>query len=544
MIQDLEAIRTALSDPTRFVGLSFSPDTPVAVEETHISLVFLVGEHVFKTKKAVDFGFLDFTSIEKRLAACEAEVVVNSRLSDDVYRGVVPIRRDANGGLYVDVDGSSPDPVIEHAVHMRRLDHRMRADELLARGDLDERHVDRMADCLSRFHAACASNDRTARFGSVEAIRASVTENFEQSRTTSARTLAAREAREIEAWQLGVLDAERDRFAARQAGGFVRDGHGDLRLEHAYFNDTNESAGGVVFIDAIEFNERFRYADVAADVAFLSMDLAWHGRVDLAERLLARYARESGDFDLYGLVDFYEGYRAYVRGKIAGFVASSETTSPEVRKRALLEARRYFLLALSAQRKPLIGAQVIAVGGVIASGKSTIAKAIARELSAPIIEADRTRKQMLGVRPTTRVSDPSWKGAYDPAFTEEVYREMRRRGEIVLASRRPVILDASFRSRSMRRDAYALALRLGVPFIFVECRASRETCKARLAKREREGGVSDGRLAIFDDFLTKVEPVDELEPHVHVAIDTERPEAETLAEIRSHVATWPGGLNA
>lgn len=492
--------------------------------ETHVSRVWLGRQDVFKVKKAVDLGFVDFRDIERRREACEAEVKLNERLAPGTYLGVVPVVRDARGRLRFGGEGK----IVDWAVHMRRLPDANRADRMLAHGALSPAHVDAIAERVARFHAEARSDAQTAAFGATQVVAGNVRENFAQTRNAIATCLRPEEAREIEDRQLSFLRDNAGVFARRIAAGRIRDGHGDLRLEHVYFDDD----GGVRVLDCIEFADRFRIGDTCSDVAFLSMDLAWHGRVDLGERFLARYARASDDYDLYDLVDFYEGYRAYVRGKIATIRGDAG------------EARRYFLLALASQRRSLLAPTLIAVGGVIASGKSTIADAIADDASAPVVDADRTRKHMLGVDPTVRLRDPAWSGAYDPALTERVYEEVLRRARVVLASGRPVVVDASFRSRAMRKRAREAAAECGAAFRFVECRASAEVCRERLARREREGGVSDGRLAIFDDFRARFEPVDDVAGEEHVALDTALAIDETRAALRSHVATWPRGMVA
>jgi len=293
--------------------------------ETHISWVFLGAADVFKVKRPVDLGFLDFTTLEKRREACDAEVRLNRRLAPEVYIDVVPITLNAEGVHEIAGRGTA----VEWAVHMRRLPVERRADELLQAGRLEPRHVDLLASYVSRFHEGARCDTETSRHGDVVTIRHNVKENFDQTRTSIGDYLNPEQARQIEAWQLHVLEDE-DRFTARVDAGRVRDGHGDLRLEHVYFG-SDES---ITIIDCIEFNERFRYGDVAADIAFLSMDLAWHGRVDLAERFLARYARESNDYDLYSVVNFYESYRAFVRGKVASLLADDAEASTAARERA------------------------------------------------------------------------------------------------------------------------------------------------------------------------------------------------------------------
>jgi aminoglycoside phosphotransferase family enzyme/predicted kinase len=507
--------------------------TVVELAETHISWVFLLTNDVFKVKKPVELGFLDFRMIEQRRSACEAEVRLNARLAPRVYRGIVPVRRGEDGRACIGGAG----PVVDWAVHMVRLSEGQRADQLLARGALSYEAVDELARRIAAFHDAAGTGPEIAQFGRGSTIRQNIEENFAQTRETVGSYLRAEEAEEIVRWQTSFVRTHDALFEERIRTGRVRDGHGDLRLEHVYFESVSPTV-----IDCIEFNERFRFADVCADVAFLSMDLASHGRVDLAERLLARYAREVNDFDLYALVDFYESYRAYVRGKVAALIAADAAVDETTRKRAESEARRSFVLALSADRRSLLSPTVVAVGGIIGSGKSTVAEAIGAEMSAPVIDADRTRKAMVGVAATRPLHEGAWQGAYDPTFTGDVYKEVLRRAGVVLASGRPVVIDASFRSSTMRTLARELAAAHGAPFRFVECRAAPGLCQERLAERERRGSVSDGRLEIFDAFSANYQPVTEIAASEHLTLDTSRALDDSVTTLRAWLETWPAGL--
>ena len=208
--------------------------------------------------------------MDDRKAACEAEVTLNARLAPDVYRGVVPVRRTSDGRVVVN-EGEGE--IVDYAVHMTRLPDEARADVRLAHGTLDATDIDAIATRLAQFHATCRADENTARFGSPDAIAKNVRENFAQTRHALVRYLRSPwRARAVVHYQTSVLRKHRHLFEARAAAGRVRDGHGDLRLEHVYLKD------GVTIIDCIEFNERFRYADVCADVAFLSMDLTVNGR--------------------------------------------------------------------------------------------------------------------------------------------------------------------------------------------------------------------------------------------------------------------------
>lgn len=494
--------------------------------ETHISWVFMGTAEVFKVKRPVNFGFLDFTTLEKRRKACDAEVRLNRRLAPDVYIGVVPITVNASG---VHIISGQEGVVVDWAVHMRRLASNQRADELLRAGLLEPRHIDELAAHVARFHERARCDAETSRHGDVAMIRRNVQENFEQTRESIGDYLRIEEAREIEAWQLDTL-CDEGRFMARVDAGRIRDGHGDLRLEHVYFG-TDDS---ITIIDCIEFNDRFRYGDVCADIAFLSMDLAWHGRVDLAERFLARYARESNDYALYSVVDFYESYRAFVRGKVASLLAADMEASALARERARREARRYFVLSLAYERPPLVSPRLVAVGGMIASGKSNVAAAIGDLLAAPVISSDRTRKLLMGRKPTESMKSEAWSGAYSTSSTQAVYEELWRLGDIVLSSGRPLVIDASFRTAAMRDAADRLAGRYGVPFLLIECSVPRELILKRLAEREKlSAHESDARTDLLDEFERRFERIDELPSSKHIQLDTSRPHDETLRTLET-----------
>ena len=469
---------------------------------------------VFKVKRPVSLGFLDFISLEQRRAACEAEVRLNERLAPGIYLGVEPVRLGSDGTHRLYGDGR----VVDWAVHMIRLPDKERADVRLKSKGFSAAEVERVAVVLSHFHARARSDGTTAAFGDVEIIRRNVVENFTQTAEAIDAFIEPQQSDQIRAWQLEFLHRNTSRFDARAKAGRVRDGHGDLRLEHVYLRENGE----VAILDCIEFNERFRFADVCADLAFLSMDLADHDSVELSELLLAYYARESGDYDLFTLVDFYQSYRAFIRGKVSVMLAGDPSADVETRERAILEARRFFLLALSAARAPLRHPVLVAVGGVIASGKSTLATALGREMAAPVIESDRTRKQMIGVSPTKQILDAAWQGTYAPEMTERVYAEILRRAEVVLASGRSVILDASFRSRGSREKVRELANKFDVPLKMIQARCPKELCRRRLEQRASESGISDGRLEIFDDFYAGFEPMTEFDNCELLVVDTDR----------------------
>lgn len=492
--------------------------------ETHASWVFLGEETVFKFKKPVDFGFLDFSTLEKRREACHAEVLLNARLSPGVYLGVVVVR--CEGSTLVVDDLSSPNgidggggDVVDFGVKMRRLQDADRADVLLSQARLDRDKIDRLAGVLAAFHSKCPTSSDISRWGAAEAISANLEENFNQTRPFLAELTGVKRAAQFEETQKAFLRDHGALFRSRLMEGFVRDGHGDLRLEHIYFEGKE-----IEIIDCIEFNERFRYADTCADLAFLAMDLRHQGAPDLAERLLSKYAILTGDSTLYRIVAFYESYRAHVRGKVTEFSAQ-QLPKGERRDTLSNKAATYFELAFSLLQPTREAPRLVCVGGLIASGKSTVAERIRQHLGYPLVDTDRTRKRLAGVSPMQSNSDAPFSGRYSAQFSASVYEQAFENVRAVLSSGRSVILEASFTKECHRRGALDVARSMGVPLVYVECQVTMEEAKRRLVVRSRGESVSDGRLEIYDEFAQQAEPVGPDEFEHRLVLDTSLPEA-------------------
>jgi len=477
---------------------------------THASWVFLTETDVFKVKRPVDLGFLDYRTLEDRRRACLAEVRLNSRLAPDVYLGVVPVRR-AGDGHTLAGDG----PIADWAVHMRRLPDAASAAAHLAAGTLDAPALEQVARLLADFLRQAPA---TPSFGALSALAANVDENFAQTRPLVGSLIAAQTFDEVEAFQRGALARHPERFLARVAADRIRDGHGDVRLEHIYFVGGGARPAPVI-IDAIEFNDRFRCGDTAGEIAFPAMELEGAGRLDLASGLVARFAEASDDFDLYRVLDFYVSYRAWVRGKVAAFVAADPGTPAERRSSKQDEARRCFGLARSAAGAPLDRPFLIAVGGLIASGKSTLAEHLGRALAAPVVSSDRTRKTLAGLAATA----PASASAYGLDARQAIYGEILRRAGQVLQSGRGALVDASFASRRWRAEAADAAQAAGASFVFIEARAPLDLLRARLAARRTGESVSDAREDLLDAFVRDYEPVAGGEGEVTLTVDTAAP---------------------
>jgi aminoglycoside phosphotransferase family enzyme/predicted kinase len=491
----------------------------VSFASTHASWVFLTEHEVWKVKRPVWFGFLDFRAAEARRHFCEEEVRLNRRLAPDVYLGVAPVYRGPGGVSFV-----GPGEVVDHAVRMRRLPEAASARARLARGALDRVSLARLAARLAAFFQEAARADG---YGALEVLRTNVSENFAQVEPFVGTLVDRVTLNDVRAFQERMLEGGgADRFARRVSAGRVRDGHGDLRLEHVYFLPEP------VVIDCIEFNDRFRCGDVAGEIAFLDMELEAAGRADLGAGLVARFAELTDDFDLYGVLDFYLAYRAWVRGKVAAFLTTDPSLPADVKHAKAEEARRGFALARAvAAGAPLDPPLLIAVGGMIGSGKSTLAAALGDALAAPVIGSDRTRKALASIAPTA----PGGAELYTDAFTARTYEELRRRACVVLSSGRGAILDATFATRDARDEAAALARAAGARFVFIEARCPEAVLRARLAARRPGAQVSDAGAHLYDELRRRYQAPNEIEPSRRLTIDTggapEAAAAAALAEL-------------
>lgn len=310
------------------------PAEDVQLIQTHISYVLIAGDYVYKFKKPVDFGFLDFSTLEKRGYYCQQELILNRRLCPEIYLDRVTVNR-AKQGYRLDGSGE----LVEYGVKMKRMDERRMMGRVIADGALQKSHLDAVVDTLVPFYAEAEANDEIRSYGRPEAVAVNVQENFEQTESfVGGAALSRAQFDRISSYATAVLKQE-DRFLARIEAERIRDCHGDLYSANICLDDP------VYIFDCIEFNDRFRYSDVAGDIGFLAMDLDYHGLDEMAVYVVDRYVEKSGDVGLLDLIDFYKCYRAYVRAKINLFTAADEGVGKEVAAACTEQAGRYFKLA-------------------------------------------------------------------------------------------------------------------------------------------------------------------------------------------------------
>ncbi len=332
LMPQLPEMVQALLDPKAY------PDISQGVElmQTQMSFVFLTDSYVYKVKKPVNLGYLDYTTLERRQFYCQREIELNRRLCPDAYLGIVPITQDG-GNILAGGQGE----VIEYAVKMRRLPQEAMMDVLLTNNRVSPEMIISIARRLAEFHQKAETNADISTFGSLDTIIQNTDENFTQTEKYIGITISREKYQRIKEYTDSFIEKNASLFHKRITGGRIRDCHGDLHAAHICFTN------GICIYDCIEFNDRFRYCDVASEVAFLAMDLDHYGRADLSRSFVNAYISRSRDKELRELLNFYKCYRAYVRGKVESFKLDDPHISEEEKIRVLAIARKYFELAES-----------------------------------------------------------------------------------------------------------------------------------------------------------------------------------------------------
>jgi len=499
------------------------PVAEVSLRQTQMSFLLFAGDYVYKIKKPVDLGYLDYTTLERRRFFCHQEVKLNRRLCPGVYLRVVPISwrlgrvRLGGGGK-----------VMEYAVMMRRLPEEGMMEYLLPRGGVTPRMVEQVAEKLAAFHKKAATSPEIATFGDPAAVSFNWQENFSQTESYRGRTVTFERYERIKAYVDDFLRRERRLLERRVEEGKVRDCHGDLHAAHICFGED------IYIYDCIEFNNRFRYCDVASEVAFLAMDLDFHYQPGLAGHFVESYTELSGDAELPLLMPFYKCYRAYVRGKVEGFKLDDPYLTEEEKRQAMCRARRYFNLACSyvpgGER-----ARLIIVSGLPGTGKTALAGELSRRLGAEVVSSDVVRKELAGLPLGEHRYEEYERGIYSPEFTARTYGEMLSRSRRALEAGRSVVADATFRRREYRRSFSLLAEELGAEFWAVETRCPEEVVRSRLERRPGEETVSD---ALWETYLAQrgeFEPLDELPLSQHIIVDNSLPPDRIASEVVSRL---------
>jgi aminoglycoside phosphotransferase family enzyme/predicted kinase len=485
-------------------------NTSIVVIQTHASAVLLTSQLVYKVKKPKNFGFFDYSTPSLRRHFCGEEVRVNRRYAPQVYLGVAPILV-SPGGQFRFGPPFAPDEVptpgtklegrdvVDYAVVMLRLPDEAMLESQVHTNTADSLLLQEIAQHVAAFHAASPTDEHIASFGGPEVIRGNWEENFQQLRPYIGRTLDAATYDLIADYISGFMRQRRSLFTSRVSEGRIRDCHGDLRLQHVYYLkgveiDSARQLPGLALLDGIEFNERFRYSDVASEVAFLTMELEAASRCDLARAFVQAYIVASRDQELRELLPFYSCYRACIRGKVLSFQMDEPEVPLVQREIARREAISLFQLATrysSGATKPTL----MLIGGLMGTGKSTLAVALQNELGWELFSTDSLRKYLAHVDPTKPYANAFGQGLYSQQWTARTYEALLEEAKVTLTHGRSVLLDASFIRRADRQAATQLGSAFGAHVLFVECICPEEVALERLAQRWKiHTGESTGAL--------------------------------------------------
>lgn len=449
-------------------------EQPIEMMQTPISVVLLGRQHVLKVKKPVDHGFLDYTTLEARRRACEAEVMLNRRLCPELYLGVQPISSDG-GQLRLSGDGE----IVDYAVVMRRLPAERMLDKLIQRNAVAESTIDRIAGKLSSFHLRAGNGPEVARHGAPDRIRANWEENLSESERYLDRTISREDHRWMREWVEDWMEENEELFLRRCREGRIRDGHGDVRAESICLTRT-----GPEIFDCIEFNEGFRAGDVAGEVAVLALDLDALGRPDLGYYFAERYQARSADPHLFRLLPFYKSYRACIRGNTLSAQLDEAGLSAAEHEQTRQRAEHYFALARR-YASPLVAPTVIAVAGLPGTGKSSLARAIAGELGWRVVSADAVRQSLFGAFKQTSPFTSFGAGLYNREANVLTTESMLRLSQEWLNLNGGVVIDATFRREEERARARKLAEDAGANWRLIEVRLPFEIVRRRFNRRSQ-----------------------------------------------------------
>lgn len=504
------------------------PAREITLIQTHISYVFLVDDQVYKLKKPVNLGFVDFTTLDKRLKDCRDEVRLNQRgCPGGVYLGIVPIVR---RGEAFGVGGEGE--VVDYAVHMKRLPRERMMDVLLAQDRVDFDMIGQVAARLAELHRQADSGPSITRKGGFKTMRSNWLDSFEQIRPFIGLTISQKRFHTVASFVTSFTQRESALLHSRDRDGWVRDCHGDLRSDAVCFDDS--VPGGICIYDCIEFNESFRLSDTGLDAAFLAMDLDYRGRPELSDLFVGLYAAAIGDKQLPLLLDFYKCYRAVVRGKVESLILDDAGVSAAQKAGARRRARAYFALAERyARRRPRRG--LVLVTGPSGSGKSVLAGVLSSRLGSVILSTDMLRRELFDTAGPREALDT---GRYAPESRERVYDELERQAEAFLAQRRPVVIDGTYVERRQRAPVVELARRAKTRLLVVECTAPDAVIAARQHRREGEAWTtSEGRYEVYLAQKQRQEPATELPQSDRIVIDTTTPlDAQIAAVVAKLVA--------
>jgi uncharacterized protein len=491
------------------------PDTSIQLIQTHVSYVLLTADYAYKVKKPVNFGFLDYSTLEKRKFYCEEELRLNQRAASELYLDVLPITRSGTeASPRYELDGSGE--VVDYVVRMRQFPQDALLTTLFERGELTAELLQELARVIADFHAHTQTSDYIRSFGTVEQVRQAFDENFEQTEQYIGGPQTQQQFDETRDYCDRFFATQKDLFEARMRQDRIRECHGDLHLRNiCYWNDR------LWLFDCIEFNEPFRFVDVMFDIAYIVMDLEARERPDLSSIFLNAYMEQTGDWEGLQVLPIYVSRQTYVRAKVTSFLLNDPGIPEREKQKASETAALYYRLAWEYAQPPQ--GRLIMMSGLSGSGKTTVARQLAQQLNAIHIRSDAVRKHLGGIPLMQRGGDD----LYTPEMTQKTYDRLLELGIKLASQGYTVILDAKYDQQALRQSVISSTESNHIPLQIFHCDAPMDVLRDRL--QHRTGDIADATA----DLLTQqhLEPFTEAEQPYVKTVDTTRAIESQLGEM-------------
>ena len=476
---------------------------PIQLIQTHISFVFLTGDYAYKIKKTVNFGFLDYSTLEKRQHFCIQELRMNQRGAPEIYLEVLPITQTDHNTFEL---ASTANPV-EYALKMRQFPQDSLFLRLFEQGSLTEKIMENLGKIVAEFHANAPTNDYICTFGEVAKIRQAINNNYQLSENYIGGPQTQKQYEETRQFTELFFAEKPELFTSRIANNKIRECHGDLHLKNiALWQDK------ILLFDCIEFNEPFRFVDVMYDVAFTVMDLEARGRKDLGNAFLNTYLEQTGDWEGLQVLPLYLSRQAYVRAKVNSLMLDDDNITEVEKKQAFSTASHYYQLAWE-YTKTRQG-RLILMSGLSGSGKSTTARYLAKRIGAIHIRSDAVRKHLGGIPLQARGGEE----LYSESMNQKTYQRLLDLGITLGKLGWTVILDGKYDRQNLRGDVIKIAQAEQLPLQILHCTASLELLRERL--QQRQGDIADATVDLLESQLAQAELFTETEKAYVKTIDT------------------------
>ncbi|MDJ0743565.1 MAG: AAA family ATPase [Xenococcaceae cyanobacterium MO_167.B27] len=485
----------------------------IELVQTHVSYVLLTGDYAYKLKKSVNFGFLDYSTLEKRKHFLDAEISLNSAIAPELYLEVLPITQE--GEKFI-LNGSG-EPVA-YTLKMRQFPQENLFINLFDAGKLSIEKMEELGKIVAEFHKNAVTNEYISSFGKVEKIRQAFDENYAQTQGYIGRAQTQEQLTATQAYTDNFFAEREDLFNSRINNNKIKECHGDLHLKNICLWQDK-----IQLFDRIEFNEPFRFVDVIYDVAFAMMDLEAKGKQDFANAFLNTYLEETGDWEGLPLLPLYLSRQAYVRAKVTSFLLDDPAIPETVKQEASQTATNYYKQAWEyTQRK---SGKLILMSGLSGSGKTTVAKTIARNTGAIHIRSDAVRKHIAGIALEATGSD----SIYTPQMNQKTYDRLLELGVMLVQEGFTVILDAKYDRIDYRHKVIDAIKLHNISLQIIHCTAPLEVLRDRL--NQRSGDISDATADLLTTQQAKAEAFTQEEQVYVTTIDTSNTDWKSLKAI-------------